>query len=206
MDPNLAATIQGASQQVVPTTAYPELAQYYKSAFQLPLSQAGVRALSGQATVTEEQRQFDTKRKLSQAQEGGGYKQVARNDGGYGFYDPDGREVSAHAYARATGKNVGEILADSENPIDIGFREDYRNLQDFMQAAMGGDREKLDAYYEQNPALKELSPQEVLNRFRQSYPTVYGGTNRGTPVGRTFVPSLYDFRRGDDIDSGIVGD
>jgi hypothetical protein len=68
------------------------------------------------------------------------YQKVKKADGGYAFYDPDGKEISASDYANATGTKPSEVLADSENPIDIGYRDDYNNLQDYIHAKINSQR------------------------------------------------------------------
>lgn len=185
MDPRLAPT--------------PELEKYYNLNFQLPLSNAGVKVATGQAEAQNSQREFDVKQqaqKLQDAAEGKGYQQVPKADGGYTFLDPTGKEVSAFQYSRATGKSTDSILKDSQNPIDQQYTRDYNNLQDFLDVSMSGDKEALKTYYEQNPALASLSPQSVIQRFQEAYPTVYGLRQSGQTVGQTFIPNLAVLKSG----------
>lgn len=188
-----------------PASPYPDLQKYYDLNFQLPLSNAGMKVAVGQADATNQQNQYDIKNKASTD-----YKRLPKADGGYTFVDPQGNEISAHDYARATGKDAASVLDGSENPIDIGFQQDYKNLQDFMNVATSGDKQALQDYYSQNPGLKNLSPQEVLTKFRQAYPTVYGGTKNGNqPVNSTLIPNLDAIRNNQDYAAngagGIVG-
>lgn len=182
-----------------PASPFPDLQKYYDIAFKLPTSQAGIKVLTGQDQAREEQRQFDTQQQLRKTQQkltGEGYQRIPKNDGGYTFLDNEGNEISASEYARATGKSVFDVLADSQNPVDIGFREDFANLEELMQAATTGDSEKLEAFYDQREDLRGMSPSDLLSRFRAAYPTVYGTQGRGQQVGSTLIPRLYDFRRG----------
>lgn len=193
MDPQLQQTILNAGQQTAPTSAFPELQKYYNINFQLPLSNAGVRALSGQAQAKADQSEFDTKQQIQSVQDqqsGQNYTKSPKKDGGFGFFDAKGNEISAYDYARATGKSAYEVLKDSDNPIDSQYMRDYENLQDFFDASMSGDKEKINAYYKENPSLKGLKPADVLSRFRKAYPTVYGAHQQGQRLGQTYIPNL----------------
>lgn len=184
----------------------PELQKYYDINFQLPLSNAGLKSAVGQAESQNTQREFDVKQqsqKLQDQAEGKGYQQVPKADGGYTFLDPQGNEISAFQYSRATGKSTDSILADSQNPIDQQYTRDYNNLQDFLDATMSGNEKARQAYYEQNPVLKNLSPADVLSKFRQAYPTVYGLRQRGQAVGQTFIPNLQTIK--DQVSAGGGG-
>lgn len=193
MDENLRQTVLNSGQQGAPASSFPELQKYYDINFQLPLSTAGVRALTGQADAKEKQREFDVKQQMEKAS-GKGYTRVPKEDGGYGFFDSEGNEISAYEYARATGKSALDVLSDSENPIDIGFREDYQNLQEFLQAAVNKDTQALEEFYSLQPSLRNMAPADVLKRFKAAYPTVYGGNKPGVPVGQTNIPSLASLR------------
>lgn len=188
-----------------PATPYPELQKYYDINFQLPLSNAGVKVAAGQADATNNQREYDIKQQAQNLQDkasGAGYKRAPRADGGFGFTDPDGNEISAYQYARATGKDTSQVLSDSNNPIDAQYIRDYSNLQDFMDASLGGNKEAVSEYYKHNPQLKNLSPGDVIKKFQQAYPTVYGMKQPGQQVGRTFIPNLNQLKQ----DSGFGAD
>ena len=118
------------------------------------------------------------------------YQMKPRPDGGYGFYDPAGNEISAHDFARVQGTSVAKVLADSENPIDKGFLNDYKNLQDYMTAWQNNDTEKIKTIREKQPALKKITdPRQLLERFMQAYPTVYGRKGKGQNYGSSFIPA-----------------
>lgn len=189
----LRQTVLNSSSSGTPATAYPELQKYYDINFQLPLSNSGVKALAGETKVRNDQADFDTAQqvqRLKDQAEGKGFTRKPREDGGFGFYDSVGNEISAYQYARATGKTAYEVLNDSDNPIDQQYARDYANLQDFMDAALSGDKETLNAFYKENPSLKGASPSDVLKKFKAAYPTVYGLKQAGQRLGQTFIPSL----------------
>lgn len=175
-----------------PLGSFPELSQLYQSSFQLPQSSGAASALAGQS------QEAVTAQKAPKKSD---YKKVKREDGGFGFYDPNGNEISAQDYAVAIGAKPSEVLTDSENPIDIGYLEDYRNLQEYMEAKFNSkSNEKLAKKAKQieesvkksfNVDISTMNPSALIDRFKQQYPTVYGSKGRGVPVGQTFI-SRYD--------------
>lgn len=188
-------TIQGAPQQTagLPILGGPaELSKYNDINFQLPLSNAGISALGAQTGTENTIKENSIKSQISannKKMSGEGYQRLPKDDGGYTFLDPDGNEISAFQYARATGKNSAEVLADSENPIDVQYQNDYNGLQDFLNASTTGDKATMDAYYAENSSLRTMSPAEVMRKFKEAYPTVYGTRNVGQKLGSTYIPT-----------------
>lgn len=115
----------------------------------------------------------------------GKFERVAKEDGGFAFYDPDGNEISAWQYSRAQGKDPTYAVKGSQNPIDQGFSQDYKNLQSFLTAVRNGDKKTVKAYYKANPKLKkyEKNVQKLTQDFQKRYPTVFGtrGSGRQSP-------------------------
>lgn len=160
-------------------------------------------AYNANVTAKNQQAEADAaaqaaKQKLKDISDPSKYQQVAKQDGGYGFYDPLGNEISASEYASITKKSPADILKQSQNPIDISFRQDYNNLQDYINAKVASkqDSEKkatAQAIEQQvkkqyGVDLGKMNIQEVLQKFQQAYPTVFGGNKRGVTAGQTLVP------------------
>jgi len=215
MDPQLRAAVLGAQNIQAPVSpnaawASPEIAQAAQSSFQLPQSNAGANAVGQQAEMDlkaqEEAAAYEEKRKAAML-DPNRYSQIPKEDGGYTFLDPTGKEISAHDYARVTGKSVDNILADSENPIDIGFREDYKNLQDFLSAIQNNDKETRDSIMAEVPELKKFENDipGLIKTFQNHYPTVYGLNKDGNqPVNRTYIPNSRVVSSGPGGTSGIA--
>lgn len=171
----------------------PELQKFYDINAQLPQSAAGAQALASNANVESKIQQQALTNKINDLKakaSGEGYTRTKAPDGGWNFFDNQGNSISAYQFANATGNNPADVLKDSENPIDIQYNQDYNNLQDFFAASMSGDKEAKALYLADNPGLDQMSPKQVLDSFKQAYPTVYGGTNTGVPTGKTFIPNL----------------
>ena len=126
------------------------------------------------------------------------YQRLPKDDGGYSFVAPDGKEISAYDYARITGNSIDSVLKDSLNPIDVGFQQDYSNLQKFLTAVSSGDTATANSFIKQAPELERYrnDVQGLMDKFRQAYPTVFGqggfqgkGT-AGQPLGSSLVPSV----------------
>lgn len=208
MDPQLRAAVLGASQIQAPVApdqnwATPEISRANDIKFQLPQAQTAGGAITEQdaiqAKVAEEAATMEKKRQAALL-DPSKYQQIPKDDGGYSFLDPLGNEISAHDYARVTGQSVDKILADSENPIDIGFIQDYSNLQDYINAKINSSNdEESRALAEQieqtvrdqyGEDMSKMEIQDVLKRFQRAYPTVYGLKQPGVKVGRTLLPSV----------------
>lgn len=197
MDEQLRQATLGASNIQTPTSplgSFPELSQMYQSSFQLPQAAGAASALSGQAGLAVQEQEAAAKAKTDKSK----YQRIKKKDGGFAFYDGAGNELSAYDYANAVGAKPSEVLADSENPIDIGYQQDYKNLQDYMEAKFNakGNATLATKAKEIEKAVKKnfgvdmakMNPNALIERFKTAYPTVYGKNNKGVPAGQTFVP------------------
>lgn len=227
--------VVGATQQGSPTSPlgdFPELAKMYSSSFQVPLSNAATQVQAANTAVTVRNQAAAAaaaraaaahaasvkKQQLEDMLNPDKYRIEQRDDGGYGFYAPDGREVSVSDFAKISGTTPNKILADSQNPIDIGYRQDYQNLQDYIQAKLNSNHD--DSAKQQALAIEDavrqdsgvdlgkLKIQDVLERFKQAYPTIYGRTNTGVRSGQLFIPGTsrttsYGIDAGSDTSAGI---
>ncbi len=178
-----------------PLGNFPELAAMYQSSFQLPVSNAATAGMGYNTDVevaNQKAAQEAEQKKLAYLADPSNYKKVQRADGGYGFYSPDGREISAADYASVTGKSVADVLADSQNPIDIAYKTDYDNLQKLLTAVTTGDTATTEEYYTKDEKLRKMKPDELIKAFREAYPTVYGPWNKkaGVPLGQTAIPTV----------------
>jgi len=206
MDEALRQATLGATSAQAPASplgSFPELSKLYESSFQGLQSAAPTAARVNLAS--------DTVSRQNAAKKKSNYQKVKRDDGGFGFYDGEGNEMSAYEYAIATGKKPSDILTDSENPIDIGYLSDYKNLQKFLSHYQNKDYSEKDKIEVENtvreqPELKRFVDSNdltgLIDRFKQAYPTVYGGNKAGVPVGRTFIPRAETGSEEDPADPG----
>lgn len=205
----LKSAVLGATQQGAPTSplgSFPELAKLYGSSFQLPLSSGATKAQAGQTDITvgnqqaaQQAQQQMAAQQLKNLQDPSKYQQIKAQDGGFKFYDPTGKEISAYDYANVTGKNPSDLLKNSENTIDKSYLQDYKNLQDYINAKIASKNDptaadKAAAIEGQVKSqygidLGRMQIQDVIGSFKQAYPTVYGSTNTGVPAGQTLIPS-----------------
>jgi hypothetical protein len=197
MDPALRDAVLGAGgiqPSASPLGSFPELSRMYASSAQLPQATGAANILTNQATDIVKQREAAASAKKSKAK----YRRIKRSDGGFGFYDPDGNEISAHDYAAATDSTPSQVLSDSENPIDIGYQQDYKNLQEYINNKLNAkhDQEANDAAVATEQQVKKaygvdlgkLTPSQLIDKFKEQYPTIYGRKNTGVPAGQVFVP------------------
>lgn len=195
MDPALRDAVLGATNIQSPTSplgSFPELARLYQSSFQLPQSGGAANALANQATQT-----VADQKAAAAAKKKSDYQRIKKKDGGYAFFDPSGKEISAYDYANGVGKNPADVLADSENPIDIGYQQDYKNLQDYIGAKLNSKQDSQAASQAKQIEdqvrqahgidLSSLNPQQLIDQFKQAYPTVYGGHRPGVEAGSVLI-------------------
>lgn len=188
-----------------PLGKFPELAAMYQNNFQAPVLNAQVNAQSShdQTLLANQKASADAESQKQQyLSDPSNYQQVARPDGGYGFYDASGKEISAQDYAAATGKSVPDVLRNSQNPIDIGFQKDYKDLQDYINLKLQSSTDKgaatkasaieADVSKTYGINIAKLTPDQLIKAFQAAYPTVYGGHNTGVPVGQTLIPQATD--------------
>ena len=179
-----------------PLDASPEIANLYRSSFQLPQSEIATGAL---ANIGEEQIKYqkDVEAKTQQLEQDmadfSKYKKVPKDNGGYDFIDPQGNQVDVATVSQRTGTRPTEIVKDSDNPEDQQYVSDYTRLNKFVQSMQDmetGDKEAaayVKTTVDNDPGLKKLwsehlaknsSPddftQKIMDYFRQHYSKYYG--------------------------------
>lgn len=191
-------------------TEFPEIANLYAPAAAASASSAALGSHAARQSVVDQ----NAKAKAAQDAamlDGSKYQQIPKKDGGYAFIAPNGQEVSAYDYSRVTGKPLDSLLGDSKNPIDIGFVQDYKNLNDYLQAKVNSkvdDTSRQMASDIENEVkstygvdLSKENIQDVINRFKAAYPTVYGGHVAGQQAGSTLFPVSNNAGDGSTTDS-----
>lgn len=184
--------------QAAPSSYIPEIANAMRSKFALGgVSKAGqgMGVVASQVADDEEKRREAARKQQIQAlqdkMDPSKYQKLRKDDGGFAFYDPDGKEIDIDTYAKRTGMRRADILKDSENPIDQQYIYDWSQLNDVSQRLFAGDSANLKADY---PDLfnKGMTPQSLAEELMRRYPHMYGrGTyqqslsNMGNPVFRS---------------------
>jgi len=161
---------------------------------------------------------------IQDSQDPAKYQKVKRADGGFDFFKPDGTNISAGEYAQVLGKNVKDVLEDSDNLNDSIFREGYEgvrgvaeafqsNDQDALVKALGGSVDKKSgrvvfASKEGEQAYKDfkdgMTVEEYTRKFVNTFRDVFGPTSIGGAPRQGFenldkninAPSLGDRFRG----------
>lgn len=105
------------------------------------------------------------------------YRKVKKDDGGYDFFDPEGKQVDIATLTQRTETKAGDWVGDSENPIDIQYLEENKNLNDYVKAKLSNDAEKVNKYETANPELKQYQGKggidELINAFKNRYRRYY---------------------------------
>lgn len=191
-----------------PLGSFPELANMYRSSFQLPLSnaQVGSQNVADKTLLANQAAQQEAEQKKQDyLSDPKNYIAQPRDDGGFGFYSPDGKEITAAQYAAATGKAPQDVLKNSTNPIDIGYQKDFKDLQDYINLKLQSGKDSAASQkakaIEQDVSksygidISKLTPDQLIKTFQAAYPTIYGankGNAAGVQAGHTFIPQATD--------------
>lgn len=92
-----------------------------------------------------------------------GYKREYNNSGGFSFFGPDGKPISAFDYAIAKQVPITQVLEGSYDPSDINFLEDMSAMMVDMNTKDPQTGKPLMDY------------QQGLSRVMQDYPTIFMG-------------------------------
>lgn len=119
------------------------------------------------------------------------YQKLRKDDGGFAFFDPEGKEIDIDTYAKKTGMRRVDILKDSENPIDQQYISDWSKMNELSQAMYSGDRATISAVEQKYPQMFAggITPESMMRELVKRYPHIYGvgsyeetWRNRGKPV------------------------
>lgn len=134
-----------------------------------------------QADEEEKRRQAEQQRRIQELQDQmdpSKYQQVRKDDGGFAFFDPSGKEIDIDTYAKRTGQRRVDVLKDSENPLDQQFIDDYMQMNDLNQKIWQNDTEEINNYKLQYPELfsngNNPTPEEINKKLLEKYPHIYG--------------------------------
>jgi hypothetical protein len=184
-----------------PLGVFPELSQMYATSFSSPVSnaRAGVEYSQDQTSVENAKKAAaEAEARAKAFQDAKNYTVQQRSDGGFGFYGPDGKEVSAAQYANNTGQKLTDVLKDSQNPIDIRYIQDQQNLTKYLQAKSQSKfdpkqaaiakqiENEVSSVHKIN--LSQANPQQLIQSMQQNYPTIYG--HSGDPAGISGASTL----------------
>ena len=195
-----------------PLGSFPELAQAYASSFAQGEGQLATAADRYNTDAAESNRKESIKARIQQLQNISNpdmYKKVKKADGGFDFFDPEGNQIDIATAATRTGRPAWEWIKDSENPIDIQYRNDYSNLQDFMNALASKNQDKINQFKASDPNLGRYTSDRggidaLMRDFRKVYKRYYDPSSWGAAPSKVAVPapqsgSSYGLGSGDSI-------
>lgn len=177
-----------------PIGNFPELNAMYESSFKEPLSNAQTNVKAQDAATTLAQQRAAESEANSRARAFSNKKNytiVGKDDGGYAFYGPDGKEVTAATYANNTNQDLTHVLKDSQNPIDQRYIQDQKDLHTYLQAKTKSSfdtKQKAIAHkyeglvkQEHGLDLSGISPMQAVQALQDNYPTIYGANQLNQP-------------------------
>lgn len=101
---------------------------------------------------------------------------------GYLFYDGAGNMLNINQFSMLTGKRPDELLADSDDPRDQKFVDDYRTMKSISNAWVNGDNETLQKFRAADPekfnqlVSRYKTPSDMVRAFTDYYSDYYGKT------------------------------
>lgn len=120
-----------------------------------------------------------------------------KDDGGFDFFDPDGKPIDISEYAKVTGVRPADILSKSENPFDMQYVNDYNNTHDVVDAIQNGDQATLQTYLKENKGINPKSTaQDIMQDLIKKYPHIYGHANYGTSFANSNNKPLFGVNGG----------
>lgn len=171
-----------------------------------PASVAGPKA-GAQAGIDEQNRQnaaaeakvaadADAQRKADEQDASKAQMIMKPDHSGYTFYDGTGKQLNINQFSLLTGKRPDEILADSDNPRDQQFVNDYKTMKAISNAWVNGDNATLQKYRAADPqkfntiVSQYKTPGDMVKGFMSYYSDFYGdGNGSNRPAGQTFSPN-----------------
>ena len=219
MDPALRDAVLGAGNITAPASPLgasngAELGALYSSTFQLPQSSGAASAganIADQQVAAQKAAAAAAKAKEIDLADPSKYRKVKKADGGFDFYSPDGKQIDIATLTKLTQTKAADWLDDSENPIDIQYLEDHKNLNEYIAAKLGGDKEKASQFEEARAELADYQGQggadRLISDFKKHYQRFYVPRSQdqsawGQRPGGTFVPRSADPL---DLGGGIGG-
>lgn len=154
----------------------PEISNFYASRANLVGSSPITKSLiaeSGQVVDRDAQARAAEVARLKELSNPENYQRVVREDGGFDFFDPSGKKISAMAYAQATGKGLEGAITGSTNVKDIQALKDYSLVKKTYELASNGDQEGIKNLMNDNPILKDKVPQDLIDTLHQVYPELF---------------------------------
>lgn len=143
------------------------------------LGDSFAKATGVQADEDERRRQQAAKEQEARASilnDPSKFQRLRKDDGGFSFYDPEGKEIDIDTYSKKTGQRRVDILKDSENPIDQQFIRDFDMTDQVSQAIYQNDMETLKQYMTDYPEVFQsgASQQGIMEELMRKYPHIYG--------------------------------
>lgn len=204
-----AQQIQAPSSNPLGASMAPEISRLNQVNFQLPQSRQASRAMidRNQVILTNqkqaaEQHLQDLKQQaqdIADQADPKSYSKVKKADGGFDFFDSKGNQIDIATLAQKTQTKPTDWIDDSENPIDIQYREQKKNLDKYIAAKIGGNKKVADAYETSDPALKQYQgvggAHQLAMDFAKAFQRYY--------VPRTQDPQAWGANNGNNFFSGI---
>lgn len=130
------------------------------------------------------------------------YQRLRKEDGGFKFLDPTGKEIGIDTYSARTGQRPAEILKDSDNPLDRQYVNDYMNMNKLMQAAFNGESSAVNSILKKSGLSTEEKPESYMRQLIKKYPHIYG-VGGYDDSRRNLNNPVFKFPTDDDEDEGL---
>lgn len=107
----------------------------------------------------------------------GKYERVRKEDGGFAYFDPSGKEIDIDTYARRTGMRRIDAIKGSDNPLDWQFEEDFNRFETIARAQLSQDPTQAIGIEGNGFDPTATTTQAQLNKLMEKYPHMFGRGN-----------------------------
>lgn len=175
---------------------------------QTAVDAANESAAHDAAVAASKQKLDDLNKQAADMADPSKYTREVNNSGGYDFFAPNGKKISAQDYASVKGQHTTDVIKGSQNTTDQEFLQDYKEVQAIGEATQQGGK-ALATYLKKNPDIaKQLKSAnlntyaDVVKNFRATYPQYFPQSSVGDigsasynkaplqPVGTSFIDKL----------------
>lgn len=178
---------------------------------QAAVDSANQQASQQAAQDASKQKLQDLTQQANDLQDPSKYYRTQSKNGGWQFYAPNGKQISATSYATVKGQHVTDALKGSQSTTDQQFLQDYKEVQNLGVAMQQGGT-ALQAYLKKNPDIqKQLKTNnlstysDVVKNFRSAYPQYFTPSQQNNIGNATYNNSPVEPNEGNGIVDKLKG-
>lgn len=172
----LQRAVQGQLQAAQAQSSIPELAATFAAggAVDRSAAQTGGNAYNAGIDVERQKKAAEEAAKRQAIlDDPNSYRAIRKEDGGFDFFDPRGKQIDIATYAQKTNQRPADILKTSDNPIDQQYLQDYSYLTDYVSALQNGDKDTVEAMRSKDSRFAQYDNTGGIDKLIQDFKNYY---------------------------------